>query len=141
MVTLLYFSLIYPSLTSLDLIDYLKHTIPALFQLIDYFANTIVIESSYVAPALAYGVLYICWLVYYTTSEEDRYIYIVLKLENSTQWALLVGILVFYFIVFQFIRLLNHFKFAGKLAQKRQSTATVSSSIEKASSSNENDCE
>ena len=140
MVTLLYFSLIYPMLTSLDLIDYLKHSIPALFQSIDYFANTIVIESSYVAPALAYGVLYICWLVYYTTSEEDRYIYSVLKLENSTQWALLVGILVFYFIVFQVIRLLNHFKFAGKLAQKRQSTASVTS-IEQASSSNGNDCE
>ena len=116
MVTLLYFSLIYPTLTSLDLIDYLKHTVPALFQFLDYFANTIVIESSYVAPALAYGVLYIFWLVYYTTSEEDRYIYSVLKLENSTQWALLVGTLVFYFVVFQAIRLLNHFKFAGTLA-------------------------
>ena len=68
MVSILYFSLIYPTLDpdKMNTTDYLKHSLPAGLLLLEFLLNSIVIEVRYVMPVLAFGNLYLLWLIYYT---------------------------------------------------------------------------
>ena len=115
MVSTLYFTLIYPTLTELDLLDYMKHSVPLFFLVLEFFANNIVIEANYYVPVIGYGILYLLWLVYYTTAAEDQWIYSVLKLESNASWGLLFAIALTEYLVFQVIRLLSSYKFARAL--------------------------
>ena len=112
MVSLLWFLLIYPTLnpSSINMTDYLKHSLPSGTLLLEFFFNSIVIEARYIIPVLVYGTFYLLWLIYYTTT-GDRWIYSVLKLDKRADWGLLFLIILSYLMVFSVLSAMNELKF------------------------------
>ena len=130
MVSILYFSLIYPTLDpdKMNSTDYLKHSLPAGLLLLEFLLNSIVIEVRYVMPVLAFGNLYLLWLIYYTKS-DDRWIYSILKLDKMEDWGLLFLIILSYLIVFAVLLAMNELKFT--LVNREALKSTVSATLRK----------
>ena len=112
MVSFLWYLLIYPTLDPdrIDMTDYLKHSVPAGTLLLEFLFNRIVIEVRYILPVLAFGTLYLLWLIYYTLS-GDRWIYSVLKLNKPADWFLLFIIILLYLVLFTVLFALSDLKF------------------------------
>ena len=112
MVSLLWYVLIYPTLDPdrINMTDYMKHSAPAGTLFLEFLFNRIVIEVRYIIPVLAFGTIYLLWLIYYTCS-GDRWIYSVLKLDKPADWALLFTIILIYLILFTVLFALSDLKF------------------------------
>ena len=112
MVSVLWYRLIYPTLDPdrIDLTNYMKHSAPAVTLFIEFLFNRIVIEVRYIMPVLAFGMIYLLWLIYYTIS-GDRWIYSVLKLNKPADWALLGIIILCYLILFMVLLAAGEVKF------------------------------
>ena len=111
MVSFLWYLLIYPTLDPdrIDMTDYLKHSVPAGTLLLEFLFNRIVIEVRYILPVLAFGTIYLLWLIYYTLS-GDRWIYSVLKLNKPADWFLLFIIILLYLVLFTVLFALSDLK-------------------------------
>lgn len=112
MVTGLYWGLLAPSQPDKEVKDYdlYKHAMPFAFLTGELLMNNIVIEKRHLAPVMIFIALYLGVLVGYTTT-GDRYIYPILKFEDSSSWILAFSILAVVPIIYALLWFISAVKF------------------------------